>query len=54
MKLLRKFGELVEYGLFLAALLPTLLVLLAASVVLAGGDSAAVPTMPTIPIYRPG
>ena len=54
MKLLRKFGELVEYGLFLAALLPTLLILLAAGVVLAGGDSAAVLTMPTVPIYRPG
>ena len=40
MKWLRRFCEVLEYGPFLAALLPTLIVLLAAGVILAGGEGA--------------
>ena len=50
MKWLRRFRQLLEYGPFFAALLPTLIVLLAAGVILAGGEGAA-PTMPTFPIF---
>ena len=53
MRLIRKLAGLVEYGLFFAALLPTLIILLAAGVVLAGGESAIL-SMPAVPIYRPG
>ena len=51
MKWFRRFCRLVEYGPFVAALLPTLLVLLAAGVILADGQGAAALT-PAIPIYR--
>ena len=51
MKWLRRFCELLEYGPFFAALLPTLIVLLAAGVILASGEGAAPMTMPTVPIY---
>jgi hypothetical protein len=51
MKWLRRFCELLEYGPFLAALLPTLIVLLAAGVILAGGEGAAPLTLPAVPIY---
>lgn len=52
MKWLRRFCHLREYGPFFAALLPTLLVLLAAGVILAGGEGDAAVTMPVVPIYR--
>jgi len=52
MKLFRRFRGLLEYGPFLAALLPTLLVLLAAGVILADGEGAAALTTPAVPIYR--
>lgn len=52
MKWLRKFCEALEYGPFLAALLPTLIVLLAAGLILAGGEGAEPLTMPAVPIYR--
>ena len=52
MKWLKRFFELLQYGPLFAALLPTLLVLLAAGVILADGRSAAPLTMPTVPIYR--
>jgi hypothetical protein len=52
MKLFRRLSGLLEYGLFYAALVPTLIVLLAAGLVLAGGESAAALTMPTVPIYK--
>ena len=49
MKLFKRFGQLLEYRLFYAALLPTLIILLAAGVVLAGGEAAAALTMPGAP-----
>lgn len=52
MKLFRKLRGLLEYRLFYAALLPTLIILIAAGVVLAGGDGAAALTTPAIPIYK--
>lgn len=52
MKWLRKLCELLEYGPFLAALLPTLLVLLAAGLMLADGQGNAPLTTPAVPIYR--
>jgi hypothetical protein len=52
MKWLKRFFELLEYGPFFAALLPTLIVLLAAGLILAGGEGAAPMTMPSVPIYR--
>jgi hypothetical protein len=51
MKWFRKFCRLVEYGPIFAALLPTLLVLLAAGVILADGQGAGALTMPAVPIY---
>jgi hypothetical protein len=52
MEWFRRLCRLLEYGPFLAALLPTLLVLLAAGVILAGGEGDAGVTMPVVPIYR--
>jgi hypothetical protein len=52
MKWFRRFCRLLEYGPFLAALLPTLLVLLAAGLILADGQGAAPLTTPAVPIYR--
>jgi hypothetical protein len=52
MKLFRKLRGLLEYRLFYAALLPTLIILIAAGVVLAGGEGAAALTTPAIPIYK--
>jgi hypothetical protein len=52
MKWFRRFCELLEYGPFFAALLPTLIILLAAGVILAGGEGAAPMTMPAVPIYK--
>lgn len=54
MKRFRGSRELLEYGVFFAALLPTLAVLLAAGICLAGGDGARALTMPAVPIYTPG
>ena len=52
MKWFRRFCELLEYAPFLAALLPTLLVLLAAGLIVADGQGAAPLTTPAVPIYR--
>lgn len=52
MKWLRRLCELLEYGPFFAALLPTLLVLLAAAVILADGQDAAPLTIPAVSVYR--
>jgi hypothetical protein len=54
MKWFRRFCQFLEYGPFFAALLPTLLVLLAAGLILAEGQGAAALTTPAIPIYRAG
>lgn len=51
MKWLKRFCGLLEYGPFLAALLPTVIVLLAAGVILAAGEGAAPTTMPSVQIY---
>jgi hypothetical protein len=52
MKWLRRFCHLREYGPFFAALLPTLLVLLAAGLILADGQGAGALTTPAVPVYR--
>jgi hypothetical protein len=52
MKWVRRFCEVLGDGPFLAALLPTLIVLLAAGVILAGGEGAEPLTTPAVPIYR--
>ena len=52
MKWLRRFHHLREYGPLFAALLPTLLVLLAAGLIFADGQGAAALTAPAVPIYR--
>jgi len=51
MKWWKRLRRLFEYGPLFAALVPTLLVLLAAGVILASEDGAAPVTMPTVPIY---
>jgi hypothetical protein len=52
MKRFKRFSQLFQYGSLVAALIPTLLVLLAAGVILAEGHDAAPLTTPAIPIYR--
>ena len=52
MRLIRGCRTMLEYGLFVAALVPTLLVLLAAVICLRGGDAAPVVTTHSLPIYR--
>ena len=51
MKLWRRLRGLLDYGLFIAALVPTLIVLLAAGLCLADGEGAATLMMPAVPIY---
>lgn len=51
MKWFRRLCALLEYGPFVAALLPTLLVLLAAALILADGQDAAPLTIPAVPVY---
>ena len=52
MEPLRKLRELLHYGLFVAALLPTLALLLAAGLCLFGGETVTAITLPAVPIYR--
>ncbi len=52
MKLFRRSREFLEYLLFFAALLPTLLVLLAAGVSLTDEKTVIALTMPVVPVYR--
>ena len=52
MRLIRQSRSIFEYGLFFAALLPTLLVLFAAVICLADTQGVAGLTMPALPIYR--
>jgi hypothetical protein len=54
MRWFERLRRLLEYGPFFAALVPTLLVLLAAGVILASADGAAPVTMPTVPVYMEG
>lgn len=51
MKWLERFRRLLDYGPFFAALVPTLLVLLAAGVILASADGGSPVTLPTVPAY---
>lgn len=52
MRLIRQSRSIVDYGLFFAALLPTLVVLFAAVVCLADTEGVARLTMPALAIYR--
>ncbi len=52
MKLFRGSREFLEYLMFFAALLPTLLVLLAAGLSLIDERTAIAVTTPIVPIYR--
>lgn len=52
MKLFRRSREFLEYLLFFAALLPTLLVLLAAGLSLMDEKAVIALTMPVVPVYR--
>ena len=51
MKWFERLRRLLEYGPFIAALVPTLLVLLAAGVILVSADGASPVTMPLVPVY---
>jgi hypothetical protein len=51
MKWLERLRRLMDYGPLLAALLPSLLVLLAAGVILANADGTAPVTMPLVPAH---
>lgn len=51
MRLIRNRG-ILEYGMFTAALIPTLLVLLAAVTCLTDKEGAPAPTTLALPIYR--
>lgn len=52
MKLFRRSREFVEYLVFFAALLPTLLVLVAAGVSLMDDKAVVAVTMPIVPVHR--
>jgi hypothetical protein len=55
MKWFERLCRLLEYGPLVAALVPTLLVLLAAGVILVSADSAApAMMMPTVPTHPQG
>jgi hypothetical protein len=51
MKWFERLCRLLEYGPFLAALVPTLLVLLAAGVIIASAEGDGPVTMPMVPVY---
>ena len=52
MELYRRSREFLEYMVFFAALLPTLLILLAAGVSLTDDKTVVALTMPVVPVYR--
>lgn len=51
MKWFERLRRLLNYGPFLAALIPTLLVLLAAGVIVASAEGGGPVTMPMVPVY---
>lgn len=52
MKRFRRSREFLEYLTFFAALIPTLLVLLAAAISFADEKTVVALSMPIVPIYR--